>query len=315
MINMGDMLTYRRAHDSLGEAQFIARYIAPVAAPVLASDGTIHAYTVRIGNARGAFCAHTDTVHNRQNPEPRQAIAFDSAMNEYIVGDAAQRDCLGADNAAGCYVLLKMIAANVPGLYLFFRGEERGGIGSGYMSENCADFFAGLDYAIGFDRKGTSSIITEMMVGKTCSDAFAESLADALGMGHKPDNTGSFTDTANLAGIIPECTNVSCGYASEHGPHESLDVEYLDALADACIAFFSTGEPLVIEREPGDFASASWGWRYPSSNASNDYDALEKMDDDEIDYLARYGSEDELRAILKSARDDLIFYSGEFGWK
>jgi hypothetical protein len=298
-INIGEMLTYRRAHDSLGEAQFIARYIAPVAHPINDPQGNVQAYALKIGSSRVAFCAHTDSVHNRQNPEPRQRVAFDAQRAEYFVADEKQRDCLGADNAAGCYVLLRMIAADVPGLYVFFRGEERGGIGSSYIAKHCADLFSGIDAAIAFDRRGTGSIITEMMIGKTCSDAFAQSLADGLDLGHALDDTGSFTDTANLAGLVAECTNVSCGYESEHSAHETLDADYLDLLADACVAFFSGDAALVIEREPGDFASSQFAQDFSYDDS---FCELESMTDAEITEFVHWSSERDLVAMLKDAR-------------
>jgi hypothetical protein len=308
-MHIADMLTYRRAHDSQGEREFIARYIAPVAHPVADANGAVMAYALKIGQSRYCFSAHTDSVHNRQNDSARQPVAFDAHLREYIVGDASQRDCLGADNAAGCYVLLKMIGARVPGLYVFFRGEERGGIGSSWIAENARDLFSGIDAAIAFDRKGTSSIITEMACGKTCSDAFANSLGDALGLGHAPDPTGSFTDTANLAEFIAECTNVSCGYANEHSSAESLDAEYLERLADACIATFSSDCELVIEREPGDFNSREWSqWQEP------DYCDLESMTDEEIKALVHWGSENDLIATLRDARDRLRHYQSWDEW-
>jgi hypothetical protein len=294
-MNVADMLTYRRAHDSAGELEFIARYIAPVAAPVAAPDGTIHAYTATVGDAPTvAFCAHTDSVHNRQNPATRQPVAYDTARGEYFVKDEKQRDCLGADNAAGCYVLLRMLAARVPGRYFFFRGEERGGIGSGWIADNRADLFAGINAAIQFDRRATHSVITNMACGRTCSDEFADSLADILNMGHERDPTGSFTDTANLAAIVAECTNVSVGYDREHSQHEILDARYLERLTRACIHAFKRGDaPLVIVRAPGDFEDATRG------------DSLMDLTDEEIYQLAQDCDRDTLARMLISARTEL----------
>lgn len=292
-MRIDEMLTYRRAHDSAGEAEFIARYIAPVAKPVTALNGTVHAYTVTIGTgSRIAFCAHTDSVHNRTLPATRQPVAYDSARREYFVSDKNQRDCLGADNAAGCYVLLHMIAARVPGLYVFFRGEERGGIGSSWIAENRADLFANIDVAIQFDRRDTRSIITHMAIGRTCSDEFGLSLADALGLGHELDDTGSFTDTANLAGIVPECTNVSVGYDHEHSNAEILDAAYLDKLTAACIATFSNNPSLEIARDPGAFLDGP-----PAS--------IVDMSDADIEDMVYFMRPAELVDVLIGLRDQL----------
>lgn len=299
---IAEMLTYRRAHDSQGEADFIQRFIMPAAPEVIAApDGTVRAYVVTIPRTDGsaapyAFCAHTDTVHNRQNPAARQPVGFDATRCEFFVNDPVQRDCLGADDGAGCYVLLRMIAAQTPGLYVFFRGEERGGIGSQYVVANRPDIFNGIDCAIGFDRRGCESVITHMFCGRTCSDEFADSLADALGMGHSRDDTGSFTDTANLAAIVPECTNVSVGYEREHIAAETLDARYLRALASRLVAVFSGDGPggLVIARAPGDFADGVEDMETPE---------LAYMRDDDLDWLADGSDPDYLRRVLAEARD------------
>lgn len=267
---IGEMLSYRRPHNSAGEWMFIERYIEPlnpewIIEPLREkgeeSMGETHAFVVRIPgteeqNAR-AFCAHTDSVHNRTIELPRQAVGFDAVRREFFVNDPKQRDCLGADDAAGVYILLRMIEAGVPGMYVFFRGEERGGIGSSYVVEHRSDLFEGITQAIQFDRRSTESIITEMACGRTCSDDFANALGRALAMGHQTDDTGSFTDTANLAEIVPECTNISVGYDWEHSPNETLNTQYLLALADACIAAFKDPElVLPVMRKAGEFRAA-----------------------------------------------------------
>lgn len=264
---IGAMLTYRRPHDSMGEAEFIKRYILPFNPEAISEKGgDTHAYVVRIYDPKKtklttAFCAHTDSVHNRQNQEPRQPVGFDIAVREFYVSDPAQRDCLGADDAAGCYVLLRLMEANVPGLYVFFRGEERGGIGSSYITDHRQDLFAGIERAIQFDRRGTGSVITEMMCGRTCSDEFAEAIGKALDMGHEIDPTGSFTDTANLSEIVPECTNISVGYEHEHSSNETLNAAYLLALVDRCITVFSDSElDLPTKRMPADYRTGSSGF-------------------------------------------------------
>lgn len=297
---LSEMLTYRRAHDSAGEAEFIARYIQPVAPEVIAAkDGTIHAFVRAIPMANGqpsniVFAAHTDSVHNRQLTATRQPVGFDSARGEFFVSAVKQRDCLGADDAAGCYVLSQMIASNVPGLYIFFRGEERGGIGSSYVARHRADLFDNIDCAIQFDRRGTHSIITEMACGRTCSDAFANSLSSVLGMGHACDNTGSFTDTANLADIISECTNISIGYECEHSARETLNAAYVFQLTAAFIRAFKKGTPtLTIERVAGDFSN-------------NEEWELSDMDDRDIFDFVYSSDRETLARVLISARDRMF---------
>lgn len=261
---IGEMLSYRRAHDSEGEKEFVERFIMPLKpAIIISNENEVYGYKVVIHDKDGktrrrAFCAHVDSVHNRTLTHTRQSVGYDATRKEFYVSDTKQRDCLGADDAAGCYVLLRMIEAKVPGLYMFFRGEERGGIGSSGIVEDYPTNFEGIDYAIQFDRRGTESIITDMMCGTTCSDEFAMTLAAELGMGHKVDRTGSFTDTATIAALVPECTNVSVGYDFEHSSNEVLDTDYLLDLADACVRTFSRDDlDLPLMRKANDFGDSN----------------------------------------------------------
>lgn len=321
---IAEMLSYRRAHDSEGEAEFIKRFILPLRPTALCDeDSVVHALHLRIPNADGspsdrAFCAHTDSVHNRQITTARQAVGFDTLRREFFVSDEKQRDCLGADDAAGCYVLIRLIEAGVPGMYVFFRGEERGGIGSSFTVSQAPELFEGVKHAIQFDRRGTSSIITEMMRGRTCSDQFAKALGAALCIGHKIDPTGSFTDTANLAEIVPECTNVSVGYEHEHSAQETLDARYLLALVDHCIdAFSDSGLQLPVERMPGEYEDARsfrgygsyerdwWVDDNPRAGVSCDVSTLAEMTRKEIHAMAVDMTFNELVDLLYEAGDAL----------
>lgn len=196
---------------------------------------------------------------------------------------------LGADNAAGMWLCLEMIAAGVPGAYIFHRGEERGGIGSRGMADHHYPWLSRFNYAIAFDRRGTGDIITEMMCGVTCSREFALALAAKLNMApgvplaYRPDDTGSFTDTANYRRIIPECTNISVGYENEHGPSEVLDVEHLLLLRDALVFAFKQGGtdlPVVRDKDAEDVWDTLYPCSYPFDSAPGvgPYDATSVMD-------------------------------------
>ena len=67
-------------------------------------------------------------------------------------------------------------------------------------------------------------------------------------MGHRLDTGGSFTDTANYDGIIPECTNLSVGYHNAHSGRENQEIPYLLDFRDALIEI--DWENLVTERDP-----------------------------------------------------------------
>ena len=73
-------------------------------------------------------------------------------------------------------------------------------------------------------------------MGQLCaSQEFVDSLSEALGMGHRADPGGSFTDTANYMDIIPESTNLSVGYHNAHSGNENQEIIYLRAFRDALI--------------------------------------------------------------------------------
>src|SRR5690606_19751001 len=98
------------------------------------------------------------------------------------------------------------------------------------MAEKTPDVVADIKRCISFDRRGTSSVITHQGTGRCCSDEFADALSMALCndvLLYGPDDTGVFTDSANFVHLIPECTNISVGYDSEHGPRETQDMWHM----------------------------------------------------------------------------------------
>jgi len=187
-------------------------------------------YFLQVGESRVAFTSHLDTVG--RTPKDVKHV-FDG---RFLKTDGST--ILGADDKAGVALMLHMIENNVPGLYCFFVGEEKGTIGS---LEAAADGwrFEGIDIMLSFDRKGYHSIITHQMASRCCSDEFAASLSDQFmeqGMFLTADDTGSYTDSANFVDYIPECTNISMGYFDEHTKREKLDIPYLEKLAEAVVA-------------------------------------------------------------------------------
>lgn len=238
--DMFEMLRYMRPHRSKPERRFIQHFISPLG---VECDKYGNRYK-RIGNAPIMYSAHTDTVHKKGG---MQRIGIKGM--EFVVPSKSDSNCLGADNTAGVWMLREMILAKKPGLYVFHRGEECGGLGSRWLSKNRPDLTKHIKAAIAFDRRGTSSIITHQIGGRCCSDDFGLSLADELKMGHKLDSGGSFTDTASYIDVIPECTNVSVGFYSEHSSRESLDMAYLDKLRTAMLGM--NWEKLVIKRVAG----------------------------------------------------------------
>jgi hypothetical protein len=225
------LLTYRRAHNSVGEKQYILDFIQPLQPRIIATASEeVMAFFVYVGESNIMFTSHTDSVHMNS-----PLITQDVLLNNHLYCKEDNQP-LGADDAAGNWLMFNMIYHRIPGIYAFFRGEERGGIGSSYCAEHRRDLFEGVQCAIALDRRGTSSIITHQGAGRGCSDEFGLSLASVLKMGHKLDDTGIYTDTAEFFHLVPNCTNVSVGYENEHTKKETLHKPYIEALRDSLLS-------------------------------------------------------------------------------
>jgi hypothetical protein len=225
------LLTYRRSHGSEGEKRYIQNFIMPLNPRIIVSGTeTPMAFFVYVGKSDIMFTSHTDTVH-MTSEKVFQDVVLENGL--YCKKD---NQPLGADDAAGNWLMFNMIHRKIPGIYAFFRGEERGGIGSSYCAEKRKDLFENIKCAIALDRRGTTSVITHQGAGRGCSDEFGKSLAQILNMGHVLDDTGVYTDTAEFFGIVPNCTNLSVGYDREHSKNETLNKAYIEALRDSLIA-------------------------------------------------------------------------------
>jgi hypothetical protein len=194
-----------------------------------------HNTTVTIGKSKSCFTAHTDTVDNKTGTN--QILLVANILSVYGGG------ILGADCGAGMYILIKMILANVPGLYVFFATEEQGRIGSErYVMP------ATIERCISFDRKGLDNLITHQMGEPGCSDDFANTFIACFDLPYKKDPTGSFTDSYSFFQTVPECINLSVGYYDQHSKHETQDIEHLEKLAKASISM--PWETLPTVRDP-----------------------------------------------------------------
>jgi di/tripeptidase len=262
------ILELRRPHESNTEKRFVREYIETISGAELDGFGNV---IVRIpGDGENIlWSSHTDTVHFIDG---KQSIRIDKAI--VTIGNKSlgkgKSNCLGADDAAGVWLMLEMIEARKPGLYIFHRGEEHGGLGSRYIVDIEPALLSGISAAIALDRKGQDSVITEQG-HTTASIKFALSLANALRVtglpGFKPDDSGIFTDTANYASVIPECSNLSVGYENAHSTRESLNVEFLVWLRSALIKLDSSTLAIVREPEPDFMPWTRW---YESANDPRD---------------------------------------------
>lgn len=165
-------LTMRRGSCSRGEQEFVAAISRWLPVTMIDGAGNLHV-DARRGHSRTMFTAHTDTVHRVDGPTTNSVIVDGQFWR-------ADGDALGADDGAGVALLVHMIHSDVPGYYVFFRGEEAGGIGSKWLAENMPDLCGEFDRAVAFDRAGYSDVITKQAGGRCCSDEFADALAGAL---------------------------------------------------------------------------------------------------------------------------------------
>jgi hypothetical protein len=193
-------------------------------------------YYVIVGESDTMFTSHLDSACRQH--EKVHLLRYTESGELYIISNG--KTILSADDKAGVTIMLYMIANEVPGLYYFFLGEERGGIGSGLLASDFAlnDHLKGINKCISFDRRNYYSVITHQGSRRCCSDTFAISLCEELnknGMKMKLDNGGLFTDSANFIEHIPECTNISVGYFNEHSTDEVQNITFLYELCKACI--------------------------------------------------------------------------------
>lgn len=221
-----EMITYRRPAGSETEELFIERFIDSLGA----TKDEYGNRMLRIGTAPVMWSCHTDTVHRL---EGTQAIVVKEGVVSIAPSSSANSNCLGADCTTGVWIMTEMIKAGVEGLYIFHREEECGAGGSKFIVNKTPEVVKGINFAIAFDRYGTTSIITNQC-GRCCSNDFADSMIEQM-PNFRRDSNGIFTDTAFYTGIIPECTNVSVGYMGHHSSSETQNLMFMDHVLDLMI--------------------------------------------------------------------------------
>lgn len=236
--NFIDMLGYKRPEGSRYQKKFCRRFLEPVFGKPDAHGN----YTLILGdNPRIAFMSHHDTVHRTDS---RQVVQI---MDDFVFSSG--NDCLGADCTTGIYIMLRMIEENISGVYVVHAGEEIGCVGSSALIKDFPAWIGKVDAAISFDRKGYTSIITHQMGARTCSDAFADSLADILDLSMVKDTTGAYTDSNEYVDYVSECTNISVGYFDQHTKKESQDLVFLEYFIQALLE--ADWSQLVFKRAIG----------------------------------------------------------------
>ena len=246
------VLSVARPYGGTGEAMLIdalMRWVPGVCVDAVVERDRLGSLFVTVfgrggARARTLFTAHVDTAH------PKDAgVALVVNNDGYIMTDDAT--CLGADDGAGVWVLMQMIAAHVPGTYAFFVGGEKLHQGSRYFAAHYRNVleegnssrayrFGKFDRCIAFDQEGKTSVVTVHSNRRAASDAFAQTLANKLtqtmdgNWRWKLDPHGIDSNSAILTHLIPECPSISVGFKASRTPRESLDVYFLQDLALTC---------------------------------------------------------------------------------
>ena len=257
---IAEMLTYCRPAYSKTDEAFIDKFIRPTG---VVSDKVGNLVKIIGDSPTVMWSCHTDTVHSKSG---YQAVDF---KGQYIIrkDQLEKKACLGADDTAGVWLMLEMIRAKKEGMYIFHRAEEIGGQGSSHIEKNTPELLDGIKYAIALDRKGTRDVITHQGMMRCCSNEFASSLVDAIGMKYKPDDTGSFTDTDNYTDLVGECTNLSVGYEHAHTSKETLDAGFLMRLRQRLVAldYSKLTEKRKKGEEDPDYHNQWDNWYYKDS--------------------------------------------------
>lgn len=231
---------------------------------------------VTVGTSRTLFSCHIDTCDTDTTKGERKMLTYDSNFG-HIALDRANKvgSCLGADDGAGLWLMLKMIEAKVAGTYVFHTGEECGGVGAKAVTSqiNESTFKGKFDRCVAFDRPRDNEIITTQGGSRTCSDTFASALVSQLnaqGMDYHISPHGTYTDSKEYRGLVPECTNVGVGYQNQHGPSEFQDYAHLFALLGALLKV--KWEKLPVVRKAEIEVPATWSGQRSVFNNSFAFD-------------------------------------------
>lgn len=286
-------LSIKRPHNTVGTFQlthWLTTHLPKGVHYSIDGAGNLHVDTRKQASNRTLFVAHVDTVHRVIGPNKIRKTA-----DTWFASGAP----LGADDGAGVAMLMHLLHGGVCAYYIFTQGEECGGLGATWLAENKQTLLSEFDRAIAFDRKGIDSVITYQGSGRCCSDEFANALADAFNVDERlmysPDDTGVYTDTAEFIRVIPECTNISIGYYSEHSENERLDIVHLHTLAERCLCV--DWDALPTKRDPSVQEDAWSKWESQWFTNYSSYDRTKSsyqytLTQDEIDMA--YALEDAL---------------------
>lgn len=298
-----EMLKYKRPEGSRSQVVFNMKFIEPYF-----GEPDIHGNYIKVVNKYDGsspnicFAAHHDTVHDEPGMQEL------TVKNEIVtLARDETSNCLGADCTTGIWLILNMIEACIPGVYVIHASEESGCQGSKALVRSKPDWLQHIESVISFDRYGEKSIITHQMGGRTASNTFAKKLSEILNMPKlKADSHGSYTDSNEYRKLVSECTNISVGYLNQHSTKESQNLRYSRELLNALLS--ADWSKLTFHRDQfvPDYDDYSGVYKhmgfdylqddfdFPYSDGSTDY----YEDEDLFEIICDYP--EEVASLLKS---------------
>ena len=190
--------------------------------------------------AENLYIAHTDTCDRLDSPKFKELEVSPKGFVK-LKDENGPHSCLGADDGAGVYMLMKLIESGIEGKYLFTTGEESGLIGmKHWLNQECnLAELKSIQNCYEFDRRGESEIIIEQS-GTRMADleealVLSERISD-FGLNMRLSTGGIYTDNYLLAGLVPNVYNLSVGYFGEHTRQEVLYFGHVEQLLYAMIS-------------------------------------------------------------------------------
>lgn len=231
---------------------------------------------------------------------------------------------LGADDKNGIFICLELLKKFDVMKVAFFVGEEVGCKGSRAVD---LEFFKDCRFIVEPDRRGGDDLITEMSVGKVCSDDFIAATGYKE-FGYKFAR-GTITDVGELVerGVGISCLNLSCGYYDAHTDNE---MTILDELEN-CLALVSNivencTDVYPFKYEPYDYGGYNGRFNYGYGGGYGGYhrglvcgyqgtskkDSSEDIDSFNRSFYDNYYDDDEETYIQSGYYDEDVFTMEEY---
>ena len=238
-------------------------------------------YVYAKGNIPIALVAHLDTVF----PLPPTDVFYDREQNVIWSPQG-----LGADDRAGVYIIFQILRTTKLRPHLIFTtDEEKGMLGSIFLTKKERKPFAEMKYIIQLDRRGVNDCVFY-----DCDNKDFTKYVESFGF---KKAFGSFSD---ISEICPEWgiagVNLSVGYVSEHSEKEHLYVDVLKNTQTRVIEMLKDAENAPTFEFIPDPYSYSYYYGGLGKNA--------------IDYAYGYewGGSDEYEVICKNCHKVFLEY-------